>query len=79
VRQHSQQQQRHDVGDLDHRVHGRTSGVLVGIADRIARDRSLVGLEPFSCFTPSLSTKPSSKLFLALSHAPPPAVMEMAT
>ena len=35
--------------------------------------------EPFSCFLPSLSTKPSSKLFLALSHAPPPEVIEMAT
>ena len=29
--------------------------------------------------TPALSMKPSSKLFLALSHAPPPEVIEMAT
>ncbi|MNT82120.1 hypothetical protein D3C72_2218030 [compost metagenome] len=35
--------------------------------------------EPFMCFTPSASVKPSSKLFLALSHAPPPDVMDIAT
>jgi outer membrane protein assembly factor BamE (lipoprotein component of BamABCDE complex) len=63
---------RHDVGDLDHRVHGRAGGVLVRIADGITGDGSLVGFEPFSCLTPSLSTKPSSKDFLALSQAPPP-------
>jgi outer membrane protein assembly factor BamE (lipoprotein component of BamABCDE complex) len=43
VREHSQQQQRHDVGDLDRRVDGRAGGILVGIADRIAGDGSLVG------------------------------------
>jgi hypothetical protein len=30
VRQHREQQKRHDIGDLDHRVHGWTGGVLVG-------------------------------------------------
>ena len=44
VRQHRQQQQRHDVGDLDHRVHRGPGGVLVGIADRVAGHRRLVGL-----------------------------------
>src|SRR6478672_2555048 len=43
-RQRREQQQRDDVGDLDHRVHGRTGGVLVGIADRVAGHRGLVGL-----------------------------------
>src|SRR5688500_15392250 len=43
-RERRQQQQRDDVGDLDHRVHGRAGGVLVGIADRIAGHRGLVGL-----------------------------------
>src|SRR5438309_1840219 len=44
MRQNRQQQQRHDVGDLDHRVHGRTRGVLVGIADGVAGHRGLVGV-----------------------------------
>src|ERR1700739_939046 len=43
VCQNRQQQQRHDVGDLDHRVDGGTCRVLVGIADSIAGDRGLVG------------------------------------
>ena len=38
MRQDRQQQKRHDVGDLDHRVHRRTSGVLVGVADGVAGD-----------------------------------------
>ena len=42
--QHRQQQQRHDVGDLDHRVDSGASGVLVGIADRVAGHRGLMGL-----------------------------------
>ena len=43
VSEDRQQQQRHDVRDLDHRVHRRTGRVLVGIADRIAGHRGLVG------------------------------------
>ena len=35
VGQDGQQQQRHDVGDLDHRVHGRAGGILVGVADGV--------------------------------------------
>src|SRR4051812_5939925 len=42
VGQNGQQQQGHDVGDLDHRVHGRTRGVLVGVADSVAGDGCLV-------------------------------------
>src|SRR5207253_8790226 len=38
-----EQQQRDDVGDLDHRVDGGAGGVLVGIADRVAGHRGLVG------------------------------------
>jgi hypothetical protein len=38
------EQQRHDVGDLDHRVDGRAGGVLVGIADGVAGHRRLVGV-----------------------------------
>ena len=37
-------QDRDDVGDLDHRVDRRAGGVLVGVADRVARDRGGVGL-----------------------------------
>src|SRR5271169_4656100 len=40
---------------------------------------ALCASEPFTHLTPSLSMKPSSKLFLALSQAPPPDVIEMAT
>ena len=42
--EHRQQQQRHDIGDLDHRIHRRSGRVLVGIADRIAGHRRLVRL-----------------------------------
>src|SRR3546814_14780928 len=42
-RQRREQEQRDDVRDLDHRVHGRTRGILVGIADGVARHRGLVG------------------------------------
>ncbi|MND01560.1 hypothetical protein D3C83_205930 [compost metagenome] len=35
--------------------------------------------EPLRCVTPWLSVKPSSNDFLALSQAPPPAVIEIAT
>ena len=44
ARQHRKQQQRDDIGDLDHRIHGRTGGVFIGIADRIAGHRRLVGV-----------------------------------
>lgn len=43
VRQHRQEQQRHDVRNLDHRVDGRTSGILVRIADGIAGHGCFVG------------------------------------
>ena len=42
VRENREDQQRHDVRDLDHRVDGRASGVLVGIADGVARHGSLM-------------------------------------
>ena len=44
VRQHREQQQRDDVGDLDHRVDRGTRGVLVGIADGVAGHGRLVGI-----------------------------------
>ena len=44
MRQHRKQQQRHDVGDLDHRVDRGAGGVLVGIADRVSGHRRLVGV-----------------------------------
>src|SRR5438094_10580258 len=37
-----------DVDDLDHRVDGRPGRVLVGVADRVARDRGLVCLRRFA-------------------------------
>ena len=42
-RQRREQQQRDDVGDLDHRVDGRAGGILVRIADRVAGHRGLMG------------------------------------
>jgi hypothetical protein len=42
--EHRQQQQRDNIGDLDHRVDRGTGRVLVGITDRITRDRGLMGL-----------------------------------
>ena len=42
--QDRQKQQGHNVGDLDHRVHGGACRVLVGIADGVAGDGRLVGL-----------------------------------
>src|SRR3954447_4899850 len=47
-RKRCEQKQRDDVGDLDHRVHGGTRGVLVGIAARVAGHRGLVGLGAFA-------------------------------
>src|SRR4029077_19010568 len=41
VGENCQQQQRHDVRNLDHRVHGRSRRVLVGVADGVAGDRRL--------------------------------------
>ena len=38
VSQNRQQQQRYDIGDLDHRVYRGTSGILVRIANRVAGD-----------------------------------------
>ena len=75
VSENRQQQQRHDVGDLDHRVDGRTRRVLVGIADSVAGHRGLVRV---ATLLPSVD-EPSSMYFLALSQAPPPEVIEMAT
>lgn len=43
MRQHRQQQQRHDVGDLDHRVHRRARRILVRVANSIASDSGLMG------------------------------------
>ncbi len=39
-----QQQQRHDIGNLDGRVDRRTRGILIGIANGITRHRCLVRL-----------------------------------
>jgi len=66
-------QQRYNVSDLDQRVDGRSSGVLVRVANRVAGDWSFVRIG-------ALATQlPSSMYFFALSQAPPPAVMEIAT
>src|SRR5581483_9010797 len=40
--EHGEQQQRDDIGDLDHRVDRRAGGILVGIADGVPGDRRLV-------------------------------------
>ena len=40
-------QNRHDVHDLDHRVDRRAARVLVGIAHGVAGDTGLVGLAAF--------------------------------
>jgi len=44
MRQYRQEQKRHDVGDLDHRVHRGTSRILVRIAHRVTGDGGLVRL-----------------------------------
>ncbi len=38
VSQDRQQQQRYDIGNLDHRVYCRASGILVRVANRVAGD-----------------------------------------
>src|SRR3546814_1865885 len=43
VRQCGEEQDRHDIGDLDHRVDGRSRGVLVRIAYGVAGHRGLMG------------------------------------
>src|SRR5262249_13064532 len=43
-----EQQQRDNVSDLDHRVDRRASGVLIGVANRIAGHRGLMGLRSFA-------------------------------
>src|SRR6185437_6894749 len=43
-RQHREQQQRHDVGELDYRGDGGARRVLVGVADGVAGDGGLVGV-----------------------------------
>ncbi len=42
--EHREHQQRNDVGDFDHGVHGRTGRILVWVAYGVAGDRGLVGL-----------------------------------
>src|SRR5690606_14184685 len=44
MRQHREQQQRHDIGDLDHRGEGGACRILVGVADGVAGERGLVRL-----------------------------------
>src|SRR5215467_8922380 len=44
VCQHSQEQQRDDVGDLDHRIDGWAGGILVGITNGVTGHRGLVGI-----------------------------------
>ncbi len=44
VGEHREQQQRHDISDLDHRVDRGARRVLVRIADRIAGDGRLMGV-----------------------------------
>ena len=44
ARHRREHQQRDDVGDLDHRVHGGARRVLVGVADGVAGDGGLVGV-----------------------------------
>src|SRR5215471_5678283 len=41
-------QQCHDVDDLDERIDRRSGRILVGIADRITRDRGLVRIRAFA-------------------------------
>ncbi len=42
AREHREQQQRHDVGDFDHRVYGGAGCVFVRVADGVACDRRFV-------------------------------------
>ena len=42
VGQNRQKQERHDISDLDHWVHGRAGCILVRIANRIAGHRGFV-------------------------------------
>ena len=67
-------QQSHQVDDLDQRIHRRARGVLAGsLRYRRSRHRLCASRLP-------LPPKwPSSMYFLALSQAPPPVVIEMAT
>jgi len=44
VRQHGQQQKRHDIRDLNHRVNGGTGRILIRITNRIAGNRGMVGV-----------------------------------
>src|SRR6516162_4581841 len=44
VCQHGKEQERYNVGDLDHRVDGWAGSVLVGIADGVAGHGRLVGV-----------------------------------
>jgi len=60
-------------------VHRRAGSVLVGIADGITGHRGLVRFRALEVLLAEASTKPSSKDFFALSQAPPPEVIEMAT
>lgn len=42
MRQNGQQEQSHDVGDLDHGVYRWACGILVGVAYGVAGDAGLV-------------------------------------
>jgi len=44
VGQRRQEEERHDIGDLDHRVHGRARSILVGIPHGITGHGSFMGL-----------------------------------
>jgi len=46
--QQGHDQQGDDVDHLNHGVHGRTGGVLVGVAHRVTGNRSLVGIGAFA-------------------------------
>ena len=48
--QYGQQQERNNVGDLDHRVYGGAGGVLVGIAYGVAGNACLVGFGALQVF-----------------------------
>jgi len=66
-------EERDDVDDLDHRVDGRTGGVLVGVTDGVAGDGGLVGIPTLAAMVAVLD------VLLGVIPAPPPVVMEMAT
>ena len=66
MRQDGEQQQGHNIGDLDRRIDGRTGSILIGVADSIAGHRGFMSIRTLEMLHAILIDKAIFKALLGI-------------